>query len=83
MYSNVYDDVIDFEVCIFVKNTNIWVSWEQSIISSNKKTLSLYMKCYSMVKYSFPEATAFKVTFPFPYSLNISENQIFSDVFKG
>ena len=29
MNSNVYDDVTDFEVCGFCKNTNIYITFEE------------------------------------------------------
>ena len=37
--SNVYNDVTDFEICGFYKNTKIKISRERNIIfSSNEKT---------------------------------------------
>ena len=42
MCSNVYDVVLDFEVCGFTKNMKIKISWEWNIIfSSNKKIHSI------------------------------------------
>ena len=47
--SNAYDDVTDFEICRFHKNTKTYISWEQNIIfSSNKKIHLLHIKgCFN------------------------------------
>ena len=37
LYSNAYDDVTNFEICGFHKNTKISVSRERNMFSSNKK----------------------------------------------
>ena len=37
MYNNAYDDVTNFEICSFHKNTKILISREQNIFPSNKK----------------------------------------------
>ena len=53
MCSNVYDNVIYFEVCGFTKNTKLLISWERYIISSyNVKIHSLFIKVYYTVKNS-------------------------------
>ena len=48
--SNAYDDVEDFEICGIHKNTEIQMSRERNIFSSNKKILQLHIKGYFMAK---------------------------------
>ena len=49
--SNVYDDVINFEVLGFMKNTKMWISCERNVIfSSNEKYHLLDSKGYIMPK---------------------------------
>ena len=65
--SNAYDDVTDFEICRFHKNTKILISQELNIFSSNKKIHSLNTKGYFMTKNSFVVEVPFNL-----YLTNIS-----------
>ena len=59
--SSAYDDVTDFEICGFHKNTKISISREQNIIfSSKKKNHQLHIKRYFMTKNSFVAEVTFK-----------------------
>ena len=62
--ANRFDDVTDFEICEFHKNTKISISREQNIIfSSNKKIHQLHIKCYFMTKNSFVAEVTFNESF--------------------
>ena len=72
--SDVYNDVTDFEVCRFFKNTNIWISWEWNIIfSSNIKIHSAEVKRYVMAKIVFWQRKA--LTY-FCWMLPLCQNQL-------
>ena len=46
MYSNIYDDVTNFEVCEFTKNTRTQISWERNIFSINIKGCNMAKKSF-------------------------------------
>ena len=54
MPSNVYDVVVDFEICGFTKNTKIKMSWEWNIIYPSNKKKQFNIKSYNMAQNSFP-----------------------------
>ena len=65
MWSNVFDDVADFEVCGFINNTKIWISWEQNTtFSPDKKIHTWYIKGYNIEKNNFLVEATFKVKTP-------------------
>ena len=50
MYSDVCDDITDFEVCGFTKNTKIYLENETFFLfsSSNEKLIHQYIKGYNV-----------------------------------
>ena len=49
MSSTIYNDVTGFEVCGFIKNRKIYISWELTF-SSDKKIYLICIKDYNMAQ---------------------------------
>ena len=60
--THVYDDVTDFGLSTFIKNTKMYITCERKIISSsNTKIHSLYINSYHILKYDFLVEVTFNV----------------------
>ena len=64
MCINALNAAINLEVCGFIKNTKIQISWEWNIFSSNKKNYLIYIKGYDIAKSSSLVEVIFKCIRP-------------------